>query len=836
MRKYILCFLCFLLSQAVGAQVVGQVVDADDGYAIPYASVKLVGTRTVVSCNGDGIFKIDAQKGQKLQVSSVGYQTKSVTIDALDIEIALKASTHQIGEVTVKAKHKRYRRKNNPAVELMRRVIAAKKLTDLRNHDFFEYTKYQKLTCSLSGVDSMKSSRPDWWKRHLETSDYNEKLILPLTVDETLTRHVYRKNPLKDRDITMARQSTGVNELFQTGEIVNTMLKEIFQDVNLYDDHIRLVQYPFPSPIGKTAISFYHFHIEDTVKVDTDSCYHLRFYPANQQDFGFSGDLYVLKDSSLHVKRCVLNIPHKSDVNFVKSMRIEQEYTRLPNGEWVLSRDDMWTELSVLKLLKDLMVVRKTRLDNYSFEPLPKKLFRGKVKNTEDPDARIHDKEYWAENRRVPLTTSEADMDQFVYDVQHAKGSFWLQTIAKVFLENFMETSRIGHKSKFDFGPMNTIVSHNYIDGLRLRVSGRTMAALNPHLFWKGYGAYGTDSHRWYYGSEVTYAFNKKQNSPFEFPQRNITFNSEKDVMSSADKYLFNNKDNVFESFRTQKVTKMYFYNRQELSFVYETDWGMQFKTGLKAESNSVAGTMRFQPLVGDEIFKIRTTELSASINYSPGRTYINTKQRRWPTNFDNPEFTLSHTIGLKHFLGGQYRLNITQLKLYHRQWLGSWGYVNINVNMGAQWNKVPYPLLIMPPVNLSYFIERDNETFNLMRNLEFLNDRYIFWNVSWDMNGKLLNRIPLIKHLKWREYFSVKGLYGHLTDKNNPLKNPNDPMLFEFPEEAHIMSGQPYWELEVGIHNIFKFFAVNYVRRLTYLDNPHIDKWGLRFAFVFSF
>ena len=155
-------------------------------------------------------------------------------------------------------------------------------------------------------------------------------------------------------------------------------------------------------------------------------------------------------------------------------------------------------------------------------------------------------------------------------------------------------------------------------------------------------------------------------------------------------------------------------------------------------------------------------------------------------------------------------------------------------VKAGAQWNKVPYPLLIMPPVNLSYF--NHNETFSLMNNMEFLNDRYAFWSIAWDMNGKLFNRIPLLHHLKLREFIAVKGMCGHLTDKNNPRTRTNDPMLFQLPARTSTMNGQPYWETIVGIHNIFRMFGIEYVRRLTYTRNADIDKWGIRFQFDMTF
>ena len=294
---------------------------------------------------------------------------------------------------------------------------------------------------------------------------------------------------------------------------------------------------------------------------------------------------------------------------------------------------------------------------------------------------------------------------------------------------------------------------------------------------------------------------------------------------------------------RTQKVEQMYFYNRQKLSFIYETDWGFSTQASIKTESNRPTGDLYFPRMTeserySDEPFvgRIRTTELKLGFRYCPNQTFINTKQNRWPVNLDSPDFTISHTMGLKNVLGGQYQLNLTEVSLYKRQWLGSWGYINLHATAASQWNKVPFPLLIMAPVNLSYF-EHEN-TFNMLRNMEFLNDRYAFCSVSWDLNGKLLNRIPLIKRLKWREYIAFKAMWGDLTDKNNPLleKNVADPVLFQLPESTHVMGSKPYMEYVVGVHNIFNFFAVDYVHRLSYNNLPHTRKHGIRFGFSMSF
>lgn len=825
-------------------KITGRVID-EDGFAVSYASVQYRGHKIAVSSDSQGKFSIEKHPGWVLTVSALSYKSQTISVnEKMDfIEVKLKDDSHKLNEVVVKTKRGKYSRKDNPAVELMRRVIAAKKKTDLSNHDYYQYDKYQKITLALNDLKKEQLEGKFFSKRQylldqVETSPYNGKLTLPVSIDETVSQHIYRKDPKTEKDIIKGQQSNGIGQVIQTGEILNTALKDAFTDVDIYDDYVRLLQYPFPSPIGRTGISFYHYYIEDTVYVERDLCYHLQFIPANSQDFGFRGELYVLADSSLHVKKCNLYMPHNTDVNYVKNMKIEQEYTRLDNGEWVLSKDDMIAELHVNSMLQDLLVVRNTRLTDYAFDELPKILFKGKAKVRHDMDAMNRDEAYWNKYRQVDLTKSESSMVSFIHRMENSKGFKYIIFFVKALMENYVEIGggTDGKKSKFDLGPVNTYISKNFVDGIRLRLAGRTMAALNPHFFWDGYAAYGTKSNDWYTGNIFTYSLNKKKNSPFEFPMRNLTFEVARDVTSPSDENLLHNKDNFFMTFRAATQDEMFLYHRQKLAFTYETDWGFRFNTSLRFQSNRTVGNLHYYHLDGTEVKKIRMTDLNVGINYNPGVTYVNTKQQRLPINLDSPEIGLSHTMGFRGFMGGQYHSNITKLSIYKRQWLGSWGYLDFHAIGQAQWNKVPFPMLILPPINLSYF--EQETTISLMKDWEFLNDRQVFWALSWDMNGKLLNRIPLIKKLKWREWFAIKGVWGHLTDKNNPYleKNQGDGRLFKFPKNSHVMNDTPYWECVAGVHNIFKFFSVEYVRRLTYLNNNNIDKWGIRFGFMMSF
>ena len=821
------------------------VVDWQTGDSIPYANAVYRNLKLGASSDANGHFSIARKVGEQLTITAIGYKPRHIKITAhtaRELKVTLIADSKQLQGIVVKAKRRhKYSRKDNPAVELMRRVIAAKKQTHLENHDYYQYDKYQKVTMAINNLtpDELEGSmfkKAPWLLDQVETCPYNNKLILPISVDETLTQHLYRKSPRDEKDIVLGQSTKGISKLIQTGEALNTIVKDLFKDINLYDDHIDLLQKRFPSPIGSTAISFYHFYIDDTVYVNQDQCIRLQFMPANQQDFGFRGELYVLNDSSLHVKKCDMQLPANTGVNFVDAMKFQQEFTKLSNGEWALTTDNMIAELKLTDLLQRAIVIRTTGMTNYAFAPIEDKQFKGKAKIIYDANAKMRDNEFWAAHRTTQLTKSEAGMDSFIKRMANTKHFKWVIFASKALIENFIETGSEDKPSKFDIGPVNTFISKNFIDGIRLRASARTTAKLNPHWFFEGYYAYGTKSRRSYYDAKVTYSFNKPEYQPIEFPVRTISFESTSDVESPSDKYLKHNKDNIFMTFRPVKVEQMYFVNRQKINFNWETDYGLATSLELRTESNRPTGKLVYEKMDGTLVDKLRVSEVSLGFNYRPGQSYVNSKQKRMTVNLDAPEFNVTHTMGIKHFLGGDFNSNLTEVSIYKRFWLGSWGHIDTRVQGGAQWNKVPFQFLITPPVNTSYFEHQG--TFNLMKGLEFLNDRYAQFNLAWDLEGKIFNRLPLIKKLKWREYVAFKGMWGHLTDKNNPYlpQNANDTELYKFPVDTRVMTRDPYMEFVVGVHNIFKCLEVDYVRRLTYTNAPGISKNGIRFGFNLVF
>lgn len=846
--------MCFVKMQA---QISGFVYDKTTGEALPFVNVRYDKSTVGTITNSDGHYKIKRINGGTLVVSCVGYEQQNIIIKPKTsdyLNIKLSSVSVSLKSATVKGQKKKYTKKDNPAVALMRKVIAAKRDNDPHINDYFSYNHYNKLTLAFNEyTDKTLQNIPVLSKMHflkdyVETCEVTGKKILPISYSETYSQHIYRKNPKDEKDIVFGERHEGMNDFLTTGDILTNILDDCFSDIDLYKEIIRFLKHAFVSPISTHyAINFYRYFIEDTVKINGVSCINVGFTPNNVQDFGFSGNLYIVNDTTYRLKKALIRVPKNTGVNFVDQLDIDQEYVTLSSGQQALSKDVLTMQMSLLEDFGKVQVQRSEYFSNYSLEPVSDVFFDYGGNRRVLETAKTRDSLYWANIRPTQLTQGEAKMGNMLNQIEDMKNFNVVLVIVRALIENFVETST-KKPNLVDIGPINTLISNNFVDGWRLRLSAQTTANLNSHLFVKGYIARGFKNHRWEGLGEVIYSFNKKEYSWNEFPVNNLSISAQSDVMSPSDVFMVTDKDNVFTSLKVHKVDQMQYFKRLRLS--YEKEWynGIKFSLSGKYMQNKGAGALFYQSLDGtgspsnditNHIEHFNTADVQVGIYCHPNTKYTQTKQKRVTINKTTPYFSLYHTFGVKAF-GGDYTYNFTEATYYRHLWVPTAGYLEMTLKAGAQWNKVPYPLLIMPAANLSYIAQK--ETFSMINNMEFLNDRYASLMLTWNLDGKIFNRIPLLKKLKWREFVGVNMLWGMLTSKNNPYKNPEDEELFYFPGHwnnsgtfeysSFLMDKKPYYEVFVGVRNILKFFTVQGVRRMNYLNMPHAQKWGIRIMF----
>ncbi len=839
----ILVFLSVGLPVTIAAQkatvVKGLVRDSITQEPIPYASVFFVGSDKGLMTDDEGKFAVSVRDNfLNVRVSTLGYREKTFFVkkgEENDVLVELVPSDYVLEEVVVKPKREKYSRKNNPAVEFVKKLIERRHVGDPKNHDFYNYEKYEKMTFALN--EFSEEQKKKWlFKKfqfifdYVDTSEVSGKPILTVSIKEKIANNYYRRSPETEKTVVTGIKRAGIDEIFNE-ESVQMLYDDLFREIDIFGNDITLLSNRFVSPLSNIATSFYKYYLLDTIQVDGVKCIDLGFVPFNSESFGFTGHIYVPEgDSTYFIKKVKMNVPRDINLNYVKNMYLEQDYERLEDGTRIKVKDDAIIEFEVLPSTQGLYARRMTTYSKFSFTP-PDDLsvydFEGRERV--EVDAQAKPEEFWVDNRHVPVRKKENAVDKLLARLREVPVFYYTEKVLGVLIGGYIET---GENSKFDFGPMNTTISANEVEGARFRVGGLTTAQLSPHWFARGYVAYGTKDEKVKYSGEVEYSFNKKKFHAKEFPINSIKLSHSYDIDQLGQQYMYTNKDNVFLSLKRKSDNKATYLRKTELSYLQERQSGFSFGLGIRNEIQQMAtDRISFVDGYGKEIKDYMQTNFEVKLRYAPNEKFYQTKSNRFPINLDAPVFTLSHVFSFKDFLGSRYSYNRTEFGVQKRFWFSAFGYFDAIIKAGKVWDKVPFPMLILPNANLSYTIQP--ESYALMNALEFINDQYVSWDFTYNANGALFNRIPLLKYLKLREVFTFRGLYGSLSKKNNPLYNSD---LFVFPKGSTAMDKMPYMECSVGLDNIFTILRVDYVWRLTYLDSPNISKSGVRIALHFTF
>lgn len=829
----------------------GIVKDSITGEPLPFVSVYFDGSTIGAMTDDNGTFTLQNNQGYtKLAAASLGYDTKFIDLKPGkkndNLEVLLKPTAFEISEVVVKPKREKYTRKDNPAVELIKKVIAHKNDNRIEAKPEYQTEVYEKLSLSLDNfnpnLDKNKFLKKfKFIKNYLDTSEFNGKPILTVSVRENLSDFYYRKSPKAEKTIVRAKRMQGIDKTLDDGGGITSNLEEIFKSINIFDNNIPILLNRFVSPLSSTlATTYYHYYIMDTLDVGGDKCVDLAFVPANSESYGFTGRLYITLDGNYAVKKVLLNTPANINLNWVDKLRIEQEFKQMPDSTWVLDQENTFVNFYVVKGTQQLYAHQLRNYDNYNFN----------VQNADSvfgllgalhvlPEATAQPDTFWTHNRPIPLKEKEDALKDLLGQLRKVPAFNAIIKTAEILITGYIPTANDKKVTKFDFGPMNTTFSANHLEGFRMRVGGMTTANLNPYWFASGYLAYGTNDRKIKYNLKLTHSFTKKEYHEGENPVNNLSFIQEYDVYTPGQDFLFTSKDNIFVAWKVgEPVTKMQ-YNRKSV-LQYEKEWlnGLTWKSWIMNQNNEAAGTLQY--IKRDEsgnLYHIKdftTSEIGTQLRFAPGERAYNGrsgKESVFNLSKDAPVFKLSHQLGIKGVLGGDYNYNHTEISAEKRIWLSSFGHIDAQVKAGKVWDKVPFPLLILPNTNQSVTIQP--EAFHMMNALEFVTDQYVSFNATYYLKGWILNRIPGIKWLRLREVLSFNMIYGGLTDKNNPTLTPG---LFLLPDGTQPLGSTPYMECSVGLENIFKILRIDYYRRLTYLDHPDIKKGGIRIALRFTF
>lgn len=762
-------------------------------------------------------FSVDMRGGETMQIIDV------------DTNIFMRES-RELQELLVRPGKEKYSSKNNPAVELMKAIRRNQSKSDPSREAHYSYDQYDKTTLGLLDIDEETIAKNDL-KNYVDTTAFGQHRVLNVLLNERVSSMLYDGGSSDGKRVVRGKSSKGVSEMLDISSF-EVILENFLQEVDIYDDDITLMGNKFPSPLSATGTLHYKYYLSDTLDVGGYRCIQLTFLPRTKSEYVFSGNLYVeYGDTTGFIRKVSMKVPREVNLNFVDDMYIEQEFEKDTRGNRHKTTDRVSLDLSVVKGTQRLYGSRTSKYDNFSY--LKRTEFDriyAKAGKIFDMEMLEGDGSLLARFRSQSLSEKEQNMDSFMSRMRENRFFYYTEKVLALLFNGYVKT---GNPSKFDIGPLNTLLSMNPIEKVRFRVGGMTTAHLSPHWFGLGYVAYGIKDKKWKYQAEVEYSFNKKKYHSREFPLNSIRLSHKYDIDMIGQHYLFTNPDNIFISLKRESDKLATYCRRTKLEYNLELE--SQFSIGVWSEQKRQESTewLPFISGTGDTYTHIDELTCGLNLRYAPGEKFIQEKSVRVPVNLDAPVFMLSQEWGALRFPGMRFTLCKTEVSIWKRFWFSTYGYLDALVKGGSVWSRVPFLYLLWQNANLSYTIQP--ESYSLMRPMEFALDRYASVDLTYWGNGVLFNRVPLLRKAKLREVVEFKGLWGNLTKKNNPAC---DSGLLVFPTDASVgqIGKAPYMEISAGIDNIFSILRLDYVWRLSYLDHPGTDRSGLRVALHFTF
>ena len=904
MHKLKLYILTCLLGFAVTAiaqenpqrtSISGVVVDADTGETLPFVQIYflksttnkgMIASEVGTTSDLDGKFSISNTQGYNtLNFQMIGFKTEMLTLrkgqNRKDVKVKLTPDVYGLQDIVVTPKNRKrdYKRKGNPAVELIKNVIAHKDSFCVLAADQYTANSYSRMSFALDNI-KVNWDKPFWKdfafvKKYIDTTGVYPNVTV--SIREHLNTEYYQRKPHREKKVLDKKRIFGIESVIGS-ESFQKNIDAIFKDVEINDNSMNLLFNRFVSPLSSTlAVTFYQYYIMDTIMVDGYPCIDLAFVPVNSESYGFTGHLYIVNDSTYRIKRYAINVPPDINLNFVSNFSIEHNYKQLDNGLWAPDRTSTYAKFYIFNNKRG-MLARQTKIyTGWDLEtPLPKETFSS-LATTEveknDTTAELVFEGYWTDSMRPePLTKYESSVVDLVREFTNTPKFNSLALFANAITTEYVPTRKAEfmYLSKFDFGPIYNFVSWNMLEGVRLRIGGGSTARLHDQFYFRGYVAFGTKDLLPKYSATLVYTFNKHKDQPYDGIKHHIQFTGQYDVEEPGQLTDVVRRDNILMSIPTGKPTMPFAQYVFHAKVEYMKEWrnNMILSTHFDFTNNRAAGALNYNrvdwtpnidPTTLDtlsfqksltSIGSYRNYEAMIDFEYSPGSTIGMDRagiKSPWTIEKDAPTIKLTHTIGFlddRHNGGNGFFYNKTEVMFDKRFWFSAFGHLDLRVQTGIIWQKVPFTKLHIPPTSTSILLGQ--RAFNLMKPMEFLMDEYVSLYMTYYFKGWILNRIPGINKLKLRGVVSFAGIYGGLTKKNNPYLETGSG-LYEFPQTAtfdnngYYESGTtsspigklPYLELTAGFENIFKFIRIDYIRRLTYNDYelpykvPQLDNTG---------
>lgn len=820
--------------------IVGTIKDDSNNEIIPFATVSFVGIAVGCRSDDEGQFELASfDATDKIKVACIGYETQVVHVDKgrrQTITIKMKTSTKAIDEVVVKPKKLRYKKRDNPSIDLINQVISHRDKNRKESLDYFEYEKYEKLMFGLSNITEEFKQRRSFRKfqfifNNLDTTKISGKQVLPVYLKESLSDFYYRKSPKTTKEIVKAQKMVGFEGYIDNNGL-NDYLKYLYQDIDIYENNILVLTNQFLSPIAGTATTFYKYFIIDTCFVGNAKCIKMFFSPYNKNDFLFQGYMYIMADSSYAVKKVDMYVNKNINLNWVKTLRVKQEFQNVDNHGWMLSHDEVDIDFGLSENSTGLYGQRAVTFQKYLLNmQKDDSIYNAPdIKLAKTADAKPDS--FWVLSRHEPLEKSEVGIYATMDSVKKVPAFKRTMSILMLVLFGYKD---LGY---YEIGPVNSFYSYNPIEGFRGRLGGRTTPKFSKKINFETYAAYGFKDKKAKYYLGSTYSFTDK--SIYEFPVKSLKICYQNETKIPGQDLQFIQEDNVLLSIKRGVNDKLFYNKTARIEYLNEFENHISISAMYQFNQQTPAGSLYFNrsdySKYTNDVANINISELGLTLRYAPHEKFYQSKQFRVPLPSKYPVMQLQYTLGSK-IIGNDYNYHMLKAMISRRFYLSVLGYTDVILEAGKLFGTVPYPLLMIHRANQTYSYQI--MSYNLMNFLEFVSDEYISLNIDHCFNGFIFNKIPLFKKLKFREVAACKILYGSVSRENNPAYHSN---LFKFPTEAngtpitYTLEKAPYIEASVGVSNIFKLFRVDLVKRLTYLDHQNVSSTGIRVRFKLDF
>lgn len=819
-------FVTSIYSQDV-TRVRGNVYDAATGEPLPFVDVGFKGTNVGVSTDLDGYYNIETRfPSDTLFVTFLGYETQFVRItrDKINkLDFRLQDGSLELETVEIKVKKAKYSKKNNPALDLARKVLDNKYTNSLKGKDYYKYNQQEKINIDINNItEEFKDTRfirkLDFLWDFVDTSEVNGKTFLPIFLRENLSTIHYKKDGDRLKEVRKASKFTEVDKTLDPGTI-NNALDALYQEIDIYEEKIDLLDLSFVSPFAKAGDDFYRYYIIDTTVVNNKEAINLAFIPAVKGNFGFTGNIFVSNDGKFSILKVDMGIINGMNINFVRDMRIVQEFE--PFGDdYLKTKDQLVIDYSITDNSFGLYGTRTVHYSDYDFsKPEDESLFGKLEKIIYEEDSEEKPAEFWAENRIAEVEKNDEELYTMIETLQNDPYYKTYSYISRIIITGYAPIGDIG------LGPVATFLSFNDVEGLNLRVGAESRPSLTPKIKLQGYLARAFKTEEWKYNAGLIYTFNENYN---DNPRHFLRFTAEKESLFPGQELEFFNPSNFFLSFQRGDATKMIMARNYEVNYVHEMN-GFSYHLDLRRKQRDPYGSLDFFNFDGEgnrnTIDNITTTEATIGFRYAPNEQFLQGKNARTQLYNEFPIFTVNFTQGFKDIIGGQYQYSKAKLNIFKQFEFLTAGTTNLVFEAGKTWGDVPYILQNIPRGNQTYAYQLT--PYNMMNFLEFAADQFVSLNAEHYFLGAVMNRLPLIKKLKLRSIVSFKAYYGTMSDEHNPNLNPE---LVQFPRDANgnpttfLLSGrEPYMEASLGFSNIFKILRFDLVQRLNYLDNPDV-------------